>query len=144
MNRRELVLATLACAGGRAFTPVQIQKALFLISRNVPHLVDEGPCFQFEPYDYGPFDNEVYREAEALQAGGLATISPSPRGRWSEYAATDQGVTEGTVLLERLRPDVREYLQQVSGWVRSQSFSQLVRSIYQAYPEMRQNSIFRG
>jgi hypothetical protein len=32
----------------------------------------------------------------------------------------------------------------VSDWVRAQSFNSLVKAIYDAYPEMKVNSIFRG
>jgi hypothetical protein len=76
MNRRDVVLAMLTCAEGRPYTPVQIQKAIFLVCENLPKLVDRGPSFKFEPYDYGPFDSDVYAEAEILQAEGCAVIAP--------------------------------------------------------------------
>ena len=54
INRKELVLATLAAADGARFTPVQLQKAIFLLDRNLPaDLLDTK--FGFVPYDYGPF-----------------------------------------------------------------------------------------
>jgi hypothetical protein len=40
MDRCELVLAVLTSAEGRPYTPAQLQKAVFLISRNLPRLVD--------------------------------------------------------------------------------------------------------
>jgi hypothetical protein len=59
MDRSSLVLAALAAAGGNAaFTPVQVQKLLFLIDREAGRLVG-GPHFDFLPYDYGPFDRAV-------------------------------------------------------------------------------------
>ena len=39
MDRRELVLAVLAAGKGRPFSPAQIQKAVFLIDKNLPHLI---------------------------------------------------------------------------------------------------------
>jgi hypothetical protein len=143
LNRRDLVLAVLASSEGRPYTPAQLQKAVFLISRNLPRLFD-GPGFKFVPYDYGPFDSDVYQEAENLRRAGDAIIAPSDVGRWSTYAASEAGVTRGRGLLARLDEPARQYLQKVSDWVRSQSFSSLVKSIYDAYPEMRANSIFRG
>jgi hypothetical protein len=59
VNRRDLVLAILAAADGRAYTPVQIQKAVFIVCDQFPDLIEEGPHFHFEPYDYGPFDSDV-------------------------------------------------------------------------------------
>ena len=51
MNRGDIVLAMLASADGRTFSPVQIQKAIFLVSRNLPSIFDEGE--EFSP-DYSP------------------------------------------------------------------------------------------
>jgi hypothetical protein len=144
MTRDELVLAMLACAGGRPYTPVQIQKAIFLVCQQMPELITGGPGFDFRPYDYGPFDADVYSVADSLQRDGGAVIAPSPYGRWNTYAATDDGVAVGQEILAGLEADSREFLQRTSDWVRAQGFSSLVKSIYDAYPSMRENSIFRG
>lgn len=143
MTRNDVLLAMLACAAGRPYSPVQIQKAMFLVTENLPELVD-GPDFIFEAYDYGPFDASVYNEAKALQREGLASIAPSNSGRWNTYAATDEGVELGEQVLSEMDEEDSEYFRNVSKWVRSQSFSGLVKSIYEAYPRMKENSIFRG
>src|SRR4051812_34921382 len=62
MTRGGLVLALLAAAQGRAYTPAQLQKAAFLVTRNLPQAFDRGETFDFQPYDYGPFDKGVYQE----------------------------------------------------------------------------------
>ena len=141
MDRRQLVLATLATANGASFTPVQIQKAIFLIDKNLPDSV-VVEHFQFAPYDYGPYDSGVYGVAEALRSEGLAQISMSPNGRWKVYAATSEGISEGQKLLSAVPEESGKYIVAVSQWVRSLGFSSLVKSIYQAYPEMKANSIF--
>jgi hypothetical protein len=143
MNRSDLVLAVLAASGGRPYTPIQIQKAIFVVCDHFPDLIS-GRKFNFEPYDYGPFDSEVYSEIYALQSAGEAVIAPSPMGQWNTYAASDAGVVRGRELLGEIGARRRDYIQEISRWVRSQSFSSLVKSIYQAYPQMRVNSIFRG
>lgn len=144
MNRRDLLLAVLASAEGAAFTPAQIQKAIFLLSRQMPELVSDGPGFAFKPYDFGPFDVSVYSEAGNLQRAGEAVIAPSGYGNWSTYAASGQGVSRGKHILHALSDNQREFVERVSTWVRGQSFSSLVKSIYDAYPDMKVNSIFRG
>lgn len=144
MHRRDLLLAVLASAEGRAFTPVQLQKSVFLICRNVPSLINSGPTFNFTPYDYGPFDPSVYTEAESLALSGQAIIAPSASGRWSTYAASDIGVARGRALIAELQANIQDYIRRISEWVRSQSFRDLVKSIYDAYPEMKVNSVFRG
>jgi hypothetical protein len=144
MNRRDLVLAILAAAEGRPYTPVQIQKAAFIVCDQFPNLIDEGPGFHFEPYDYGPFDSDVYAEISHLQVARDAVIAPSPFGNWNTYAASDKGLKRGTQLLEEMPAEEEDYIERISAWVRSLSFKRLVKSIYEAYPHMRANSIFRG
>ncbi|MER9949948.1 hypothetical protein [Mesorhizobium sp. M0047] len=143
MTRQDLLLMMLASANGQPFTPVQIQKAMFLVSRNIPATVSEGPGFNFVPYDYGPFDTAVYNEANALSSSGFAIITPSGSGRWSNYSVSGTGQARGQELLQLLEPPIRDYIQQVATWVRSQSFGSLVKSIYNAYPDTKVNSIFR-
>lgn len=143
MTRRDVMLAILAAADGQAFTPVQIQKAAFLVTQTLPGLVRDGAPFSFSPYDYGPFDASVYSVADELQSLGLAHVNQTS-GRWRTYAASEAGVDAGRRVLGRLSPSDGEYIRRVAAWVRSMDFATLVKSIYEAYPEMRRNSIFQG
>jgi uncharacterized protein len=143
MHRRDVTLAMLAAAGGHAYTPVQFQKALFLLSRQTPHLFDEGSKFAFQPYDYGPFDQAVYHEADLLAFAGRARVGPSPRG-YRTYAASPDGQREGERLLATMAAADREFIATVSSYVRRLSFADLVSAIYKAYPEMNLNSVFVG
>ena len=75
MTRQQLLLAILASAQGRPFSPVQLQKATFLVTKNIRGIVTKGARFHFVPYDYGPFDLAVYSEAEQLAGVGGAAIT---------------------------------------------------------------------
>lgn len=141
MNRRDAVLAVLAAADGNGYGPAQLQKALFLISRNAPDVFDDGRGFNFTPYDYGPFDKRVYDAADGLASEGLCSVMHSSNG-YRTYSATEDGRRLGQEVLARLDAGKRAYFQEVSRWVRSLSFAQLVKSIYQAYPDTQKNSIF--
>lgn len=143
MNRRDAVLAVLAAADGNGYGPAQLQKALFLVSTNAPEVFDEGAAFRFKPYDYGPFDKGVYDAADALASEGLCSVSRASNG-YRTYSATEEGRAAGQRLLACLDEQKRGYIEEVSRWVRSLSFAQLVKSIYDAYPETRENSIFVG
>lgn len=143
MDRREIVLTVLTAGKGRAFSPAQIQKAVFLVDKNLPRLVDRGGGFNFVPYNYGPFDRDVYSEADNLQRDGAAIISPSSNGRWMTYAASDLGIKRGEKLLAQMSVKNRRYVESVAEWVLAQSFGSLVKSIYDLYPKMRANSIFQ-
>jgi uncharacterized protein len=142
MQKQELVLAALAASNGAAHTPVQVQKLFFLLDRKIPSLVG-GPHFNFNPDDYGPFDSDVYSVLESLERVGDVEIERVADLRKKMYRATPIGQEKGEALLSRLAPDVRDYIEKLSGWVRKLSFAQLVTAIYAEYPDMKANSIFR-
>lgn len=106
-------------------------------------MFDEGSKFNFVPYDYGPFDREVYVESGALELAELVSSNRSPNG-YTEYSVTDAGLQKAQELKDAMIPGDRDYVEKVVEWVRSLSFAKLVKSIYEAYPEMRANSVFVG
>jgi uncharacterized phage-associated protein len=142
MDRTRLLLAGLAAGGENAsFTPVQVQKLFFLLDREASHLVG-GPHFNFTAYDYGPFDRSVYDGLEELCQHGLGTVQNT--GRYRVYGLSQDGYRQGIDTLHSLPQATRDYISSVSTWVRQLSFEQLVASIYNRYPEMKANSVFRG
>ncbi len=143
MDKESVVLAALAAAKGATHTPVQVQKLFFLIDRKASAAVG-GPHFNFQPYDYGPFDRDVYLTIERLAAKGLAEVIVEPDLRWRRYRLTETGQEVGAGLLASVEPKTRDYIERVSDFVREQPFGALVSAIYKAYPEMKVNSVFRG
>lgn len=141
MNRSDYVLAVLAAGQGAVHRPVQVQKLFFLLDKEIYSLVG-GPYFSFEPYHYGPFDKQVYQAIQALADEGLADIVADKT--WQSYRLTPLGQVNGQELLNQLQPAARDYIVKVSEFVRHASFTQLVKAIYQAYPDMRANSVFQG
>lgn len=140
MDSKQIVLAGLYPSNQKAYSPVQVQKLFFLIDKNIPKLID-GPLFDFQPYNYGPFDKTVYRVIEELSEEGLAEIVPSSSRL--NYRLTNEGQKEGELIFKRLAPAAQKYISDVSTFVLSLSFSSLVSAIYKAYPEMRENSVFQ-
>jgi hypothetical protein len=142
MGPDELILAALAAGGENSiYRPVQVQKLLFLIDREISALIG-GPHFDFAPYDYGPFDRDVYIELDELAARGL--VSAEPAERYRVYSLSPDGYQRGVEILDELHPAAATYIEQVARWVRSLNFQQLVAAIYKRYPDMKVNSIFRG
>ena len=142
-SQAEIVLAALSPAGSVPHTPVQVQKLLFLVDRNLASLIG-GPRFNFEPYHYGPFDLEVYSTLGELERQGLVEITQSRSGNWREYRLTPEGQAQAKDVLRRWDERAQEYLERASSFVRSLSFADLVSAIYKAYPEMRARSVFQG
>ncbi|QJR04188.1 hypothetical protein HH800_19510 [Sphingobium yanoikuyae] len=142
--RQELVLAALSAGQSNSeLSPVQAQKLFFLIDKNVA-LALGGQQFNFEPYDYGPFDSAVYSDLDWLSVPQEGSVEIVRSGRYRTYRLTQRGLQLGQQRLDQLDPETRSYFGRAKDWVKSLSFQDLVRSIYQAYPETRANSIFRG
>lgn len=141
MNRQDYVISVLSAGGEQAqFSPVQLQKLFFLLDREVSDLVS-GPHFDFQPYDYGPFDKTIYLDLAFLEADGR--VEQTGGGRVRMYMLTTEGFHQGQAVLATLAPDLQEYIADLSNWIRSLSFTQLVSEIYRRYPDMKANSVFQ-
>lgn len=141
--RQKVVLAALAADRSSSFAPVQVQKLFFLLDQNIAADFG-GPQFNFEPYDYGPFDRAVYSELEALAQKGLVAIEAAPGASRRKFSLTAAGYEAGQAAIGQFNARARDYMTIVSAWVRSLGFAELVGSIYKQYPEMKANSVFRG
>ncbi|MCI0614189.1 hypothetical protein L0244_14475 [bacterium] len=141
MNRKDLVLAALSPAEGAPYRPVQVQKLLFLIDRKIPELVG-GPHFDFKPYNYGPFDRDVYLVLESLKDEGYVDFLGE--NTWTDYKLTHAGQMRGEEVFNSLDEKAQEYLRKISSVVRKLTFAQLVSAIYREFPDMRVNSVFTG
>lgn len=141
MNRKEIILAGLSTGNCDLYTPVQVQKLFFLLDRNIAQKTG-GPHFNFEAYNYGPFDKAVYTTLEELAKDGDVEIVS--QNRWLSYKLSTAGQSKGQDLLSHLPPEIHTYIKEVSEFVRRLSFAELVTAIYSAYPEMRVNSVFQS
>ena len=143
MNRDEYVLAAMAMAGRDPLSPVQVQKYFFILDKNVSDLMG-GSQFEFEPYDFGPFDKAVYEALDSLRDRGLVEIVGDLSRGVRMYRLTENGFHRAEDPIKGIPANVRTYAQGVAEWMRPLSFSQLVSAIYYAYPDMKVNSIFQA
>jgi uncharacterized phage-associated protein len=141
MDKQSLLLAAMSAGGTYQHTPVQVQKLIFLIERNVANDLG-GPFFEFKAYDYGPFDSSLYEVLRGIEEQGLV-VGSATTGGWKKYQLTEAGVAEGSRLLIQLPKRAADYVRSVSEFVRRLSFAELVSAVYKAYPEMKANSVFR-
>lgn len=141
-SRSDFVLAALASAGDASFQPVHVQKLFFLLDERLGERLG-GKYFAFAPYDYGPFDRDVYDEISGLLARGEVEVDRDWNGL-RKYHVTPEGMERGRYLLSTLQADIQNSIAKYATWVTSQSFASLVSAIYQAYPAMKVNSVFNG
>ena len=140
MTRHDWLLLVLKT--GRSLSPVQLQKSLFLIGKRLPGAVGDD-YYNFKPHDYGPFNAEIYSDASELRQEGLVEIdNPLARG-WRRYSTTEKGAARSARIAKRIGKKNLNKLEGIVSTVRGQSFSSLVRSIYEEFPEFRVNSVFK-
>lgn len=142
MEKKELILSALAVGNCDIYTPVQIQKLLFLIDKNVAQSTG-GPFFDFQPYSYGPFDKQICDLLGSLSQEGDVEAIRNPYLKWVKYRLTPKGQKKGEAILNSIDSKAKGYIRKLSEFVRSLSFVELVSAIYKAYPEMRVNSVFQ-
>lgn len=143
LTRQNWLLLALWKSPDGVMSPVQIQKALFLFGQEVDDSVGTG-LYSFQPCDYGPFDAAIHADLRRMMGEGYIRGQWSPGRSWKSYAITETG-RQAAFALER-DADTRhtEFLGRIVEWVRGRSFSDLLRSVYAAYPEFAVNSVFRG
>ncbi|MGV8059390.1 MAG: hypothetical protein AB2L12_15415 [Smithellaceae bacterium] len=142
MDRKEIVLAGLSAGNCDLYSPVQVQKLFFLIDRNIAEKINGQAFFDFQPYNYGPFDKDVYTVLEVLSNEGY--VQKVGQGAWTSFKLSQEGQKVGSAILDTLPTPEQEYIKAVSQFVRKLSFSELVSAIYKAYPEMKANSVFQN
>ena len=143
MTSRDWTLLAIASATPQAVQPVQLQKSLFLLGRNLsPAQLGVAQFYEFAAYDYGPFCSSIYQDAEQLEREGLVTIRRPPLTRFNQYSATAEGMLRAEALRANAPKRASKYLEAVVTWVQALSFDQLVSAIYTAYPDMKENSVF--
>jgi uncharacterized protein YwgA len=118
---------------------------MFLFSR------DSGApsveTYDFVPYDYGPFSVAIYADLDALYDAGLIDRLATPGYTWARYQSTASGIVEAQRLVDAMDRDDRSravWLQRLKQDVLGKNFRDLLRYVYDRYPEFAENSVFRG
>ncbi len=142
MTRQDWLLLVLAAAGGKPLSPLQLQKSLFLVGYDLAKLV-RPDFYTFRPFDYGPFDATVYRDAEAQAAQGLVTIRSHPVTK-RVFSLTTTGVTRARVLEPELPADAVHHCRYIVQWAQSQTFQELTHAIYERFPAYAERSVLPG
>jgi uncharacterized protein YwgA len=137
-----MLLLALAAADDSGLSPIQIQKTMFLLDRSVAEYIQE-PRYSFRPYNYGPFDAQVYDDSERLAADGLAEIRRHTQSRYATVMVSQEGKRRAEAIAQKEDPEFIEYIHELVQWVLKQTFRSLVQAIYEQHPEMRANSVFR-
>ena len=145
MKERDLVLAVMSMFPYQKPSPVQTQKLFFLIDEKLPAYSDcpEGvPYFEFRPEGFGPFDRKVFDVLTELCSEGSVNLLGDNWNPIRGYEVTVVGLENGKRFVDEIPEKPRSYIDTLGKWVFSVTFAQLISTIYQAFPEMKVNSVF--
>lgn len=138
LSKEDIVL--LALQDGEAYSPVQVQKLLFLIEKKAS--LTKKPLFHFSAYHYGPFDKEIYDILDKLSSERLVNVHCNMDQRHRKYCLTELGLSQALEKTNKIEKSINKYIKDLALYVKSQSFPSLVSAIYKEFPEMKANSIF--
>lgn len=139
MDNKDVVLLVVHAAG-EVMSPVQLQKAVFLVCEAKSGLKS---TYSFEPFHYGPFDIQVYNDADQLHEEGLVRRIPSSAGSWTDTLITPEGAKRVMELRATLPETTVAKLDRLLKIIQGLSFEELVGAVYKAFPEYKKNSLFR-
>ncbi len=166
-NRKDFLLLLLGASGRKAAEPItgvtRLQKYLFLLQEKYRWHEKFGLVkpYQFEPYDYGPFDSQLYDDLSLLENVGLVKaqpIGPEPTAERdeAELLASEWGTADpefapwedeqrifayeltekGKEFVQRLelRDEDKAVLVEIKRDWNAKSLSELLRWLYQSFP----------
>lgn len=134
-----ILLIASGASGPYPFDPIRLMKGCFVVSR--AGRTEWRSLFNFEPYDYGPFDALVYRARDLLLNDGHLHADVS--GRYASYSLTEVGTARCAEVSRQLDDTAVGWLQNVGRYVCSKSFVDLLSDIYGRYPEFASRSVAR-
>jgi uncharacterized protein YwgA len=140
-NRQDWPLVILSLADDGVLTPIEMQKALFLMKQEAGKLI-KGSFYTFVPYNYGPFDQTIYNDIDALARQGFVALEKADHGRWAYYVITKSGAKRAAALQTDIDDRLTNYAKKAVAWIKSMPFPELLREIYKKYPKFAVNSVF--
>lgn len=143
MTRRDWLMLLLGFRGeGRsvALDPVRVQKGMFLLAQEGG--LPKAQRYDFEPYHYGPYSFKLRNELDALVDQGLVGTKEVPGYSWRRYHLTVRGLEVARVILDSADDDVVSKVRAIKKRVTGADFNNLLRDLYDEYPDYATRSIF--
>ncbi|MDE0117235.1 MAG: hypothetical protein OXT07_11515 [bacterium] len=141
----------------------RLEKLVFLVEQetSLGELLDEDA--NFIAYNFGPFSAAVYQAVDSLSGYGLledsASLANSDEDSWEQirvvgvdrsdpyatrnFELTERGKQYYRVLTEEISDEYIDELVALKEQFGSIPLRQLVRYVYQEYPDMTENSLIR-
>ncbi len=99
LRRVDWLLLFIGLPRGKFFTDqIRVMKGMFLLDQGGPQVLRD--LYDFRPYDYGPFDTQVYHDLDWLVSQGLVDVSHIVGTNRQVYELTRKGERRMATLLE--------------------------------------------
>jgi len=136
MRRRDLLLyfIYIPVKKPNMLSPIQIMKGMFLLRKEL----NLKNFYDFKPYLYGPCSFEIYRDLRELSKEGLIALMPSS-SHWKYYIITSLGIKRCRKI--SLEENLIDKMRDIKRIVMEKSFFELLKYVYNKYPEYAVNSI---
>jgi hypothetical protein len=121
---------------------LRMQKGVFLLEQKGP--ADWRDLYQYRPYNWGPYSDELAADVNNLLAGELLEREPWPERRYAGYKTTPAGEQVARAACATLTPQYADFIARVRRFVTTRSFNQLLRDVYAEFPAFAVASQFRG
>jgi uncharacterized protein len=140
-DRRDWVLVFIGAPTTGSFRTDQIRvmKGLFLLSKEGPSELRD--LYTFAPYDYGPFDREVYHDLDLLEIEGLIDAAVVTGSKRRIFRMTPRGEERCAEIRASASPTAIKAIDEVKELVSSMSFMGLLRYVYGRHPDFAVASI---
>ena len=142
IRQKILLLVFQNLKNSKKLDPIQIQKTIFLIEKECIENKSLTKTFNFVPYNYGPFDKDIYNDLQILIQKNL--VASEWNGNIKQYKAT-----ENTELFDYRNELVNHYgktfvdnVKNITDFVSNLSFDKLLNWLYNKYPEMAENTVY--
>lgn len=143
LTPEQWLLFALSRAKDGRLSPIQAQKIMFLLGMEAKHYVGDR-FYKFTPYLYGPYSSAIASDLEKMRSTGqIVAERPAPFQR-ATYLITVQGLREAEDIGKSVDAKMKGFVQLTVDWVKAQTFSNLLRSIYKKYPAYATQSIFKS
>jgi uncharacterized protein YwgA len=147
---RRWVLPFLLCSplaadsgdGPHPLDRIRMQKAIFLLTRR--GAADWREAYSYRPYNWGPYCRELADDLQQLMDAHLLRLSYTDAPQYGRYQLTDSGEQMARVLWQDLEQPERDFLGSVRSYVTHKDFNDLLREVYDAYPEYATKSRWVG
>lgn len=142
LSRDDWLLLFIGLPGGKFYTDqIRVMKGMFLLDMEGPQELRD--LYDFQPYDYGPFDTRVYRDLDRLEAQGLVDVRYIIGTNRQVYGLTAKGEQRMKEVLEEAPKQIVAALREIKELVTSRSFTSLLQHVYDKYPAYAAHTVIR-